>query len=251
MNKITAILVEDEYKVRAVFSALLEKFCPEIEVLAEADNITDAFKLISELNPQVVFLDIEMPSGNGFELLAKFKQPTFETIFVTSYGHYAIKAIKFSALDYLLKPVMIQDLLLITEKIKERMDERHQIEQYQILQSNLQSPQLHKLVLNTKTNLVHIDVADIVYLQADGNYTSIYLKNKTKHYVARTLKEYEDLLCGTDAESFIRIHKTYIVNPACIIKVEKGDSASVLLQGDIRLEISRRKKHELMEKLNK
>ena len=107
----TAVVVEDERKVREVFISLIHRYCKEIEIVGEAVNITDAYQLIVATKPNIVFLDIEMPRGNGFELLTKFPKPPFEVIFVTSYGHYALKAIKFSALDYLLKPFMVSDLL--------------------------------------------------------------------------------------------------------------------------------------------
>jgi two-component system LytT family response regulator len=249
MTRISCVIIEDESKVRAVFRNLLDKFCPEIEVIGEAADITEGYQLIESKKPQLVFLDIEMPGGNGFELLAKFPEPCFETVFVTSYGHYAIKAIKFSAVDYLLKPVMIADLLLLTDKVKEKLKVRDQVSKYKLLLQNLDAANTHKLAINTKTKLEYIDLSEIVYLKADGNYTTIHMAGKVKYYVAKTLKEYEDMLCGDDAKDFIRIHKTYIINPVHIKHLDKADGTYVIMQDLSRLEVSRRKKQELMNRL--
>ena len=247
--KYTALVVEDEYKVREVFTNLIGHYCKEIEIVGEAENINDAYDLIIALKPNIVFLDIEMPHGNGFELLSRFPKPPFEVIFVTSYGHYAIKAIKFSALDYILKPVMVSDLLEAVSRIKEKFESPNQPEQYNVLQENLINPVLQKkLVVHTKTKTEYISLNEIIYLQGDGNYTNIHLANN-KIYVAKTLKEYEEMLCNSDSP-FMRVHKTYIVNTNFILNVNRGENNTIVLKNNSNLEISRRKKQELIEKLN-
>ena len=247
--KYTAVIVEDEYKVREVFINLIQHYCKEIEIVGEAENITDAYHLILSTKPNIVFLDIEMPHGNGFELLSKFPKPPFEIIFVTSYGHYAIKAIKFSALDYLLKPVMVSDLLEMINLIKEKFNDKKDPEQYKVLLENLNISQQHKkLVVHTKTKTEYVFFNDIIYLQGDGNYTTIHLAN-SKIHVAKTLKDYEDMLCNPDSP-FIRVHKTYIVNTNFILKINHGATNTIRLKNNSDLEISRRKKQELLEKLS-
>lgn len=247
--KYTAIVVEDEYKVREVFLNLIQHYCKDIEIVGEAENINDAYDLILLTKPDIVFLDIEMPHGNGFELLSKFPKPPFEVIFVTSYGHYAIKAIKFSALDYLLKPVMVGDLLEMINRVKEKFGNRNEAEQYNVLQEHLSSPnQGKKLVVHTKTKTEYVLLNDIIYLKADNNYTTIQLAN-SKIYVAKTLKEYEEMLCSPDLP-FMRVHKAYIVNTDFISNVNKGETNTIQLKNNSNLEISRRKKQELFEKLN-
>lgn len=247
--KYKAIIVDDEYRVRDVFMNLLNHYCSEIEIVGQADNINDAYNLILKEKPQVVFLDIEMPHGNGFELLQKFIKPPFEVIFVTSYGHYAIRAIKYSALDYILKPVMVSDLQGAIIRLKERIEEKNESENFSILQENLNPMHLNKrIVVQTKNKTQYLYFNEILYLEADGNYTTIYLEN-SKIYVAKTLKEYDDLLC--DGESpFSRIHKTYIVNTNFIEKIHQGESNSVVLKNNTNLEVSRRKKQELLEKMS-
>lgn len=245
--EIKAVIIEDEFKVREVFTKLLNQFCPDLKVVGEAGNIHDGYDLICSLTPHIVFLDIEMPGGNGFELLSKFANPDFEVIFVTSYGHYAIKAIKFSALDYLLKPVIVNELKELAEKIKRKINNNIEAGRYKALINNLQNPEQETLVVSTKTKTEYLPLKDILYLMADGNYTIIELANRKVH-VAKTLKEYDELLC-IEASSFIRIHRKYILNKNYIKEVSRGDNSSVILINGSVLEISRRKKMELADKL--
>lgn len=248
--KLTAIVVDDEFKVREVFLEMLEKFCPDITVLAWADNITDAYNLILSRKPQVVFLDIEMPGGTGFDLLAKFEKIPFETIFVSSYGHYAIRALKLSALDYLLKPVTTEDLIEIPNKIRETLEIKQNALKYDLLKINLNgAEQEKKLVIPDKKNLEYVNTSEIMYLKGEGNYTTIYLKNTKKYFVAKTLKDYESMLCEEQA-SFFRIHKAFIVNISYIKTIDRGEETFILLKDNTRLEVSRRKKMTLLERLN-
>lgn len=248
---IKAVIVEDEFKVRELFIILLQKFCEEIIVVGEADNINDGCELIKLEKPDVVFLDIEMPDGNGFELLAKFDDIFFETIFVSSYGHYAIKAIKASALDYLLKPVIIEDLQKITKRLQDKIDLKDKALKYNLLQENIiNSDYPQKIIINTKTKIDSINTNDILYLKADGNYTTIHLKNDISYCISKTLKEYEELLCEITTP-FIRMHKAIIVNTMHIKYISRGEECSVVLNNNVHLEISRRKKQEVIDFVHK
>ncbi|MCW3102165.1 MAG: two component transcriptional regulator, LytTR family [Bacteroidetes bacterium] len=246
--EITAVVIEDEFKVRSVFIQLLGKFCNEIKVIGETDNVKDGYDMILLKKPDVVFLDIEMPRGNGFELLARFKEIPFEVIFVTSYGHYAIKAIRFSALDYLLKPVLVSDLQELPERIRKKIEMKTQAGQYRVLLENLDRAEQKTLVVNTKTRTDYIPVSEILYLKADGNYTLIHTVS-AKFHVAKTLKEYDELLCSADSQ-FLRIHKACIINTNYIKQLNRGESSTVIMSNGVSLEISRRKKQELSERLN-
>lgn len=218
--------------------------------MAWADNITDAYDLILLKKPQVVFLDIEMPGGSGFDLLAKFEKIPFETIFVSSYGHYAITALKLSALDYLLKPVTADDLVQIPGKIRETLEIKQNALKYDLLKINLNgAEQEKKLVIPDKKNLEYVNTSEIIYLKGEGNYTTIFLKNSKKFFVAKTLKDYESMLCEEQAP-FFRIHKAFIVNINYIKTIDRGDETFILLKDDTRLEVSRRKKMTLLERLN-
>lgn len=150
--KLTAVVVENEQKMREVLIQLLGQSCPEIKVIGEASNIDDAYALIIKEKPQVVFLDIEMPGGNGFELLNKFDALPFEIIFVTSYGHYSIRALRLSALDYLLKPVLTDDLKVLPQRIKDTIQLKENALKYKMLQENLSNPpQGKKIIISTKS----------------------------------------------------------------------------------------------------
>jgi two-component system LytT family response regulator len=248
--KLTAIVIEDEYKIREMFIDLLKKHCLEIEVVGEAGNITDGYELIVSRKPDVVFLDIEMPKGNGFDLLSKFEKIPFEVIFVSSYEHYAIKALRLSALDFLLKPIMIEDLLDITNRIKQSIALKESAFKYSLLKDNLKrNDDSRQLVLNTKTKIECVSLNQIMYLKAELNYTSIFIANQNRLVVSKTLKEFEEMLCEEN-NSFIRIHKTYIVNTNYIKTIERGEEFFIRLKDDTRLEVSRRKKIVLMNKLN-
>lgn len=249
--KLTAVIIEDEFKLRTLFAQLLKKHCPEIEILGEAGNISEGYDLIVSKKPNTVFLDIEMPGGNGFELLNKFSKIPFETVFVSSYGHYAIKAVKLSALDYLLKPVIIDELIKVPQRLREALEAKESIIKYELLQENLKnSEQDKKIAIQHRNRLELVCLSDIIYLKAEGNYTWIFLKNGERIFVPKTLKEYEDTLCENDESNFIRIHRAYIVNIAQTKSIEKGEDTFITLNDNTTLEISRRKKTSVIDKFN-
>ena len=249
MMELTAVLIEDEIKLRKVFIQLLKDNCPDIKIIGEAGNITDGYQLLLEKKPQIVFLDIEMPGGNGFELLAKFEQIPFEIIFVSSYGHFAINALKLSAIDYLLKPVMIEELKTITQRILEVINLKENALKYKVLQQNLsETEQQKKILLRSKQKTELINLSDIRYLNSDMNYTTFYLTENKRIVISKTLKEFEETLCDCDNSQFIRIHKTSIVNLKYVTKIERYEECFVVLNDETRLEVSRRKKTPLFEK---
>jgi two-component system LytT family response regulator len=246
MGFLEVIIIDDEHKSREVLKALLRAYCSEVKILAEAANINDAEKLIKLHSPNLIFLDIEMPGGEGFKLLERFQNPQFEVIFVTSFDHYALRAIKFSALDYLLKPVLVPDLKQAVEKaIKLSQNLLGFHKRYKMLSSNLSDfPTPQKLCLNNKTKTEYVMVNEILYLQADINYTNIYLLNNQKCITPKSLKEYDELLCSPEI-GFVRIHKSTIVNSKFISKFVNQSVPHILLTNNISLEVSRRKKMEV------
>lgn len=248
--KLKAAVIEDEFKLREVFIQQLERNCPEIEVIGQAANITDGYNLILKEKPDVVFLDIEMPKGNGFDLLSRFEKIPFEVVFVTSYEHYAIKALKLSALDYILKPIMVDDLLPLTDRIKNAISLKESAFKYNLLQANLKSPEEErKIVLQTRTKTEFVTLNKISYLQAELNYSSIFLSDQNRIVVSKTLKEFEEMLCD-DTGHFIRIHKKFIINISHVQSIERGEECWVLLNNNVRLEVSRRRKGELIDRFN-
>jgi two-component system LytT family response regulator len=249
--KITALIVDDEINMRETLVSLIKRTCPEIEIIGEAGNVADAYDLVILLKPVVVFLDIEMPGGNGFELLSKFKKIPFETVFVSSYGHYAIRALRLSALDYLLKPVLTEELMKIPERLRQAILLKESAFKYLTLQHNLGTTEEKKrIVFHTKQNVFSIDLDQIIYLKADSNYTYVFSTAQKTFIHTKSLRDFEDTLCNEESSSFMRIHKKFIVNVNYIGSIVKTPESLLILKDGTRLEVSRRKKQQLLDKFN-
>jgi two-component system LytT family response regulator len=249
MNKINCILIDDEVSGRIVLAELLSEFCPEVNVIAEAANITEAYDKINTLKPGLVFLDIQMPGGDGFELLKKFNDIAFEIIFVTSFDRYAINAIKFSALDYLLKPIDSDDLLTSMQKLKKRLEEKEKSKEWIVnLLDNLDEDTIDKkMAIHHNDKVKFIKLSDIICLEADDNYTRIFTNDNQKYTPARVLKDFEEFLAKH--ENFIRISKKAIVNINYITEYSKGEPHILFLKNGKEYEVSRRKKTELISRV--
>lgn len=243
-----AILVDDENGSRESLALLLEKYCPEVQVLAKADSMTSALTAIQKYEPELVFLDIEMPNGSGFDLLEKIKDIDFDVVFITAYDHYAIRAIKFSAVDYLLKPVDPEDLKHAVKRVEEkRLSKKSLGDKYKTLLSNVKSEtKLKKVAIPDGDGLVFINLTDIIRCDSDGNYTYFVLNNGKKIMSSRTLGEYEEMFEG---EHFFRVHRSHLVNLDHVKKYIKGEGGYVVLSDNSQVEVSRRKKIEFLEKL--
>ena len=242
MYYLKTVVVEDEYRVRKVLLTLLQKYCPQVQVVAEADDLNTAYKQIIRHKPDVVFLDIEMPDGNGFDLLNRFDTRDFETIFVTSFGHYSIHAIRTGAFDYLLKPVLVNELQHAVERLQAKLAARIKDQQ------PADPAETDVLLLNHKTRLETIPVKDIVYLEADGNYTCIHTSDQRKHHMAHTLKYYEDLLCGKHTQ-FVRTHKAWLVNMDYVVSYQRGEHMALQLSTGTRIDVSRNRKQDVLSRL--
>lgn len=234
------ILIDDEESNLKSLEAKLKNHCPELEIIASCTKAQDGLDSIESLHPDVVFLDIEMPIMNGFTLLKKLTWRNFELIFVTAYDHYGVQAIKCSALDYLIKPVEIEDLkqavLKVLEKKGSSVNQRLEF----LLENMLDhKKEIKKIAVSSATGLQFLKVSDIIYLEAAGSYTHLFLSNKRKFLASRTLKEYEDLL---PSGTFIRIHNSHIINKDYVEKYIRGEGGQVVLEGDVILDISKRKK---------
>ena len=241
----TAIIIDDEAKSRLALRQKLADYCPQVSVIAEADNGQDGINLIEVHKPTIVFLDIEMPYMTGFEMLQEIKDKNFQVIFTTAYDQYAIKAIKFSAFDYLLKPVDIEELKTSVNKIAEK-ENIQTIQQIESLQQNILQPkkQLHKLAIPTFEGLLFCNINDVIRLESNRNYTNILVQNGQKILASKTLKEFEDIL---PEELFFRVHHSHLINLECIKKYIKSDGGQLeMINGDI-IEISRRKKEEFLK----
>jgi two-component system LytT family response regulator len=247
-----AIIIDDEPKGRLALKQKLTDYCPQIQVVAEADNGPEGIFLISFHKPKIVFLDIEMPRMSGFDMLNEIDEKDFHIIFTTAYDQYAIKAIRFAAFDYLLKPVDIEELKTAIIKFEE--EENAQVKktaaatakQVELLQQNMQQPkkQLHKLAIPTLDGLFFYDINDVVQLEANSNYTNIYFSNKTKVIASKTLKEFEEIL---PEDIFFRAHHSHIINLNYIKRYIKGDGGQIELQNGNYVDVSRRKKDEFLK----
>jgi two-component system LytT family response regulator len=246
MNTITAILIDDEKSGRENLSGLLREHCPQIRLMGEAISVESAIPLIEKLQPQLVFLDIEMPGANGFKLLEHFRDFSFEVIFVTAYDNYAIKAIRFSAADYILKPINLNELKLAVEKVAGRIQKKAENEQLKQLFYNVQHPQNPKIGLPTNDRIEFVEVKNIIRCQGESNYTHLFFANRKPLLVAKTLVEFEELL---QEHGFIRVHKTHLVNLNHVTAYIRNDGERIGLSNGDEVGISRRRKEFVVERL--
>ena len=246
---ITAIIVDDEPYSCEGLATLLERYCPDIKLLYACYSGADALKAIKEQIPDLLFLDIEMPGMNGFEMLQRLPAINFSVIFTTSYDQYAIKAIKFSALDYLLKPVDKDDLQAAVKKAMHKSQETLP-QQIEILLQKLDHPSIsvNKIAIPTMEGLQMLFVENIIRCSSDSNYTILFLKNKQKVIASRTLKEIEEML---EDYPFLRVHHSYVVNLNEIEKYIKGDGGYLLMSDGSNIDVSRSRKEALIKKLKR
>lgn len=244
--KINSIIVDDEKNSREVLQTLLAKFCPEVNIVGEASSVRDAYEVISKTNPDLVFLDIEMPMGNGFSLLQKFDTIPFSVIFVTSYDHYAIHAIKFSALDYLLKPVETKEL---RSAVTKAVSKKREVNCYIINLLNNVNENLEdkKIPFHINGSVKFINTSSITHIEADSNYTNVFCEGK-KYTCAKTLKDFLDFLAQN--KYFIQINKGTVVNLKHLKEYSKGDVFTITLTTGTIFISSRRRKPEILKRLD-
>ena len=239
----TAILIDDERKGRMALRQKLQDFLPQVELLGEAESGEEGMKLIASLQPQIVFLDIEMPEMNGFEMLKRIDEKKFHIIFTTAYDHYAIKAIKYAAFDYLLKPIDIEELKLSIARVLDSLLSSHTTKKLEVLEQNFQGRSLNKIAIPTVNELLFFNISDIIHLEAQSNYTVLYFVDHPKLVASRTLKDFEELL---PADIFFRSHASHLVNLNYIKRYIKGDGGQIEMQDGSLAVVSRRKKDEFL-----
>lgn len=247
---IKTIIVEDEERNMKFIERLLIEFCPEIEVIGRAENVEIAFEIISNKKPDLVFLDIELKSATAFQLLQKFNKVEFSIIFTTAFEQYALQAIKSSAIDYLLKPIDPQELILSVGKVKEKQNNStSDFSALDILMHNLKSEQVNQqqIAISTNTGLHIVKFVDIIYLESDGPYTTFFLKDSTKIVSSKNLKTFEPIL---PESMFYRSHNSYIINVNEMVKYIKSDGGQIVMSNQAILNVSKFRKDELLQKLN-
>ena len=247
-----AIIIDDETSSRNALKQKLINHCADVTIIAECENGEEGLKNIEEKKPDIVFLDVEMPRMNGFTMLQQLHNRNFELIFITAYDHYAIRAIKFSALDYLVKPVEVDDLKTAVQKAVQKslpaVAEKHSPgnERIDLLLQNLmnEKKEHQRIAIPSMEGLQFISMDDIIYLEAQSNYTVIYLRDSYKLTVSKTLKDFEELL---PPAVFIRIHHSHIINKNAVEKYIKGEGGQVVMKNGTTLDVARRKKEEFMK----
>ncbi|MFC4097594.1 LytR/AlgR family response regulator transcription factor [Euzebyella saccharophila] len=238
--KLNAIIIEDESNSREILRNYLAKYCPQVELLGEADSIQTGLELVQSQEPDLVFLDVEMPFGNAFDLLEQLPDRTFETVFVTAYDHYAKDALNHHAAYYLMKPINIDELIKAVEYVQEVRQKESSLADA-VLRPKTKALN-GKITLPQQDGFEVLNVADILYCKADDNYTEIYLEKK-KILVSKTLKYFEEALESYD---FARIHKSYLVNVNEVVKYRKGKGGSVVISNGKELLVSASKKKDLL-----
>ncbi len=246
---ITAIIIDDEADSRENLCSLLKAHCPQVEILKTCHSPKEGLKILEESQPSLVFLDIEMPGMTGFELLEKLNPVPFEVIFTTAFNQYAIRAIKLSALDYLLKPIIAEDLKNAVSKFERRKTGNEHLEQMRLLLSNLRHPknEVHKIAIPSFDGMIFINITDIIRLEAEGSYTRFHTR-QGQYLVSRTMKEYEDLLSEND---FFRVHHGHMINLNQVNRYVKGDGGYIILHDGTNVPVSARRKTEVLERISR
>lgn len=248
LSMLSTIIVDDEPHMRLVLENLVTQYCPGIEIVAMADGVKSGVEAIKKHHPDLVLLDIKMEDGTGFDLLQQLDPVDFKIIFITAYEEFAIKAFRFSALDYLLKPVDPDELVEAVGKAGKIFQDDFNT-QLNTLNDHLnsQDKSTKKLIVKTSNSIHLIDINEILFCESDGGYTELHILGDKRIVVSTTLKEYEDML--TDF-GFFRVHRSFLINMKFISRFDKADGGLVILTGDYKVPVATRKKDLLMEMFN-
>ncbi|ASK31697.1 DNA-binding response regulator [Chryseobacterium sp. T16E-39] len=250
---ISAVIIDDDANLREGMKAMLGLYAPEIMVLGEAESVESGIKLIENIKPEIIFLDILMNDGTGFDILEQLNQkhePTSNIIFITAHEKFAIKAFRFSALDFLLKPVDPDELKNVIVKIKNLQNKNNNYKHIELFLDNIskKTESFKKIALSTSEGIHLFDIKDIIRCESEDNYTKFYVKNHKTVIISKTLKEYEDLLRD---HGFERIHQSHLINLNELKSYIKKDGGFVVMSDSSQLPVSQRKKERLQELINK
>jgi len=241
-----AILVDDEENSLNALKQKIIQHCDEVTIIASCTKPDEAIEKINSLRPDILFLDIEMPGINGFSLLKKIDYKNSEIVFVTAYDHYAIKAIRFSALDYLVKPVDVDELKATIDRANKKKSSGSSNQRLDLLLDHLSQTKksFNRIAIPSLEGIQFIKVTDIIYLEANVNYTHIYTAENSKYIVSRTIKDFEEIL---PSETFVRIHNSYIINKDYLEKYIRGEGGQVVLSNGVVLDVAKRKKADFLK----
>ncbi len=242
-----AIIIDDIHSIREKNTALIAKYCPNVAIIAEADSVASGVEAIRKYVPELVFLDVEMGDGTGFDLLQQLSPLTFKVIFITAYQEFAVKAFRFSAIDFLLKPIDPEELVAAVKKAEETLGKDMMELQFSTLLTNIARPKnISKLILRTAEKIYSVNVQDIIRCESEKNYTTFHLIGGQKLLVSTTLKEYETMLLPM---GFFRSHQSHLVNMLYFDHYVKGDSNTIVLKDKSGVPLAIRKKEEFLQLL--
>lgn len=244
---LTAIIVEDEIEARRLLKNEISEYCPDLQIVAEAETVSDAVNAIIKHAPDILFLDVKLTDGVGFDVLEQIKDMKTKVIFTTAYSKYALKAIKFSALDYLLKPIDGEELQLAVNKLKEIKQDEYKMYLNSFIANKTLEGNKKKIALSTSKGVIVTALDDITHMHSERNYTRIFFTNKHPLLISKPLKDYEEML---SSHGFERIHTSYLINLNHLKQYDNKDGGSITLTGEIALPVARRKRAMLLKTLN-
>jgi two-component system LytT family response regulator len=245
--KIKSIIIDDEPKSRKNLCDLLEQYCEQVEIVGEAASAAEALRIIKKTKPDLLFLDIEMPGGSGFDLLKSLNDQQYEVVFVTAFDKYGIEAIKFCAIDYLLKPIDIFELNKAVEKAVNQIEKRKENQRLIELVANIDRPDEEKrIALPLSDRIEFVVISRIIRLEADGNYTRIFMENNKDYMVCKTLKDNNEVL---EPYGFIRTHQSHLINLQKIKAYVKADGGYIEMEEGSQIPVSRQRKDEVLKKI--
>lgn len=244
--KLEALIVDDEPGARSVLKSLLLKYCPNVNVLAECENLKQAVKAVHQFNPQLVFLDIKMPDYDGFEIVKLIEDINFEIIFITAFDQYAIKAFELSAIDYILKPVDRNRLVASIEKVESKLQDQDKLKNYEVLLDSLNKKRIEKIVIPELGNRRVVDLDEILAFEADGAYCKIHFTNDQTIILGKNLKHFESIL--QESDQFFRTHRTWLINLNFLTQVNKTELVAKLAN-KLNTKIARSRYQSFEEKI--
>ncbi len=245
--KLKTVIIDDESKAREAIREMIRIYCPGVELIGEAQDVLSGIQLVKSAQPDLVFLDIKMPDGTGFDLLNRIEKKDFALIFLTAFDEYAVKAFRFSAIDYLLKPLDPDELIIAVDRVISSLENER--DNLSALLNNLKSIQKDskKLVLKTAESIFLVNISDIIRCESTGNYTKFFLTNQKPVLVSHTLKDYDDIL---NEYHFFRVHQSHLVNLDHIMRLDKADGGTLIMSDNQSVPVSTRKKDALVKALN-
>ena len=240
-KKLKTVIIDDEVNAVDFISSVISEYCPDLDVAGKANDVTEGVKKIQELKPDLIFLDVEMPNGTGFDLLTQFPEKDFDVIFITAFNHYAIKAIKFSAVDYILKPINISEFIEAVNKVVHKRSNPpfNTNENFRILMENLKTAAPSRLAIPTSDGMEYLNPKDIIRIEADRSYSWFYLTGNRKILVSKHLKEFQDLLGD---RNFFRSHNSFLINLKFVHKYVRKEGGYIEMQDGAQIPVSRNRK---------